>query len=216
MKKQFKILLLLLLTGISLILVGCGKPVELEAPVIKLDETVLSWNLVPNATKYKVSINDESYETTASSYDLKGLDAVSYSIKVTAIGDGKKFANSKSSNIIDIVGGTNNVILEKISSDASTLKYKVRVLSPAYVLGFIIDVKYDPAKLAITENKISWTNLLPNSWIYDINIKDGHVIIAVTGLEPINVKLIQTLINLEFSVTTTADATIDSFIVDNG
>ncbi|MCL2599253.1 MAG: InlB B-repeat-containing protein [Firmicutes bacterium] len=58
---------------------------SLSAPVITLSTTQVSWNAVPNATGYVVSIDGSEKTTTATNYDLSNLaDGKTYQIKVKA------------------------------------------------------------------------------------------------------------------------------------
>ncbi|MCL2599252.1 MAG: hypothetical protein FWD76_05020, partial [Firmicutes bacterium] len=55
----------------------------LSAPVITLSTTQVSWNAIPNATGYVVSIDGSEKTTTATNYDLSNLaDGKTYQIKV--------------------------------------------------------------------------------------------------------------------------------------
>ncbi|HHX00921.1 MAG TPA: hypothetical protein GX740_06435 [Acholeplasmataceae bacterium] len=201
MKKLFT---LFLLSVFALTLVACTKPVQLTAPEITLEETVVKWEANENATGYIVKVNDEEFETTSTSYDLKEFRVSQFAISVIAVGDGKDFVDSDPSNTINVTS-TNKVELVK-----ETSIYKVKVQSNADVLGFVLVFNYDE-ETELTEEVVKWTNLLPSSWIFDVNIVDNEIKIAVTGLEPINVRLMQTLINLNTSTT----VTLKDFTIDN-
>ena len=214
MKKSFKFLLIFLVLGLVLTLSAC-KGTELTAPEITLDETVVSWEAILDASGYKVIVNYEEYETEDLFYDLKNISETSYEITVIALGNGKKILDSLPSNKITVTP-VNKVELEG-SSTATTLKYNLKVQSNADVLGFKFDISYPTDKLSITEADIIWNDVVLDEWVYDINIKDGIIKIAITGLEPINVRLFQTLCVIEFSIDDApATAQLDAFLIDNG
>lgn len=216
MKKQFKILSLFLFLGFVLVLVGCSKPVKLDPPVISLDETVLTWEQITNASGYKVKVNDTEYEVSTNTYDLKSLRESSYNITVRAVGDGKGFLDSDPSESITITPA-NKVELTHGEVTSGKLIYKVKVSSSADVLGFTFDITYPVDKLSITEDKVTWTNVLPQNWLYDVYVNEGHITIAVTGVDPINVRLVQSLINLEFTViSANAVVNVANYSIDNG
>src|SRR5690554_4164776 len=100
MKKNIKILSLLLVLVLTLVLSACGDPEKLEAPEIFLDETSISWLGIENSNGYKVFVNDEEFETTSVVFDLKDIVESSYEITVVALGDGKDFTDSDPSNKI--------------------------------------------------------------------------------------------------------------------
>ena len=217
MKKQFKILSLLLFLGLAITLIGCSKPVELNAPEITLSETVVSWEAVENATGYKVLLNDEvvAEKITTTSYDLKTLREASYKVVVVALGDDDKFTDSKESNIITVTP-ENKVQLEKGTLTDGKLTYKIKVQSNADVLGFEFYITYPEDKLSITEAKVMKSAIIPSGWVVDANIKDGKINIALTGLDPINVRLLQTGFTLEFTATADADISLTDYVIDNG
>ena len=220
MKKQFKILSLLLFLGLALVLIGCSKPVELDAPEIKLTETVVSWEKVENAVGYDVFVNDEvvAENITTTNYDLKATRESSYAITVVALGDDDKFTDSKKSNVISVTP-KNQVVLEKVTSSNSKVTYKIMVQSNADVLGFTFDLDFPAENLSITEANIKKSSLIPSEWVVDANVKDGKISIALTGLEShsVNVRLLQSSFTLEFDITTTeADISLTDYVIDNG
>lgn len=211
MKKNLNIFILIVL--VLLVLVGCKKPVKLASPEISLEETVISWNAIENAKGYKVTVNDKEFDTQSTSYDLKELRESNFEIHVIAVGDDKDFVSSDPSNVIKVTP-KNTVEVEKVDSTSEKVNYQINVQSNAEVLGFTIIVLFDQDQLDITEDSINWTSLLPSTWIYDVHVIDGEVRIALTGLEPINVRLMQKLANLEFTGET-GSVTLKSYIIDN-
>jgi hypothetical protein len=213
--KKNKALILFLLLGLVLTLSACGKT-ELASPEISLDETIVSWDDIENATGFKVKVNDKEYAVNGLSYDLKDLEELSYEITVIAVGDGKKILDSKPSNKITVTPA-NKVEFVKGNVEDEKHEYKLKVQSNAGVLGFTFKISYPADKLTFNADKVTWKSVVPIEWIYDINEKDGVINIAITGLEPINVRLLQTLLTLEFTVVdATASATLDAFEIDNG
>lgn len=216
MNKITRLFSLLILLILVFVLVGCSKKKTLDTPNISLNEAILTWEAVDHASKYLVTVNEEEYETISLEYNLKSIKANTYHIKVKALGDNKKYLDSADSSGINITVN-DKVSIEKDEIVNNKIKYRVIVESKNDVLGFIIGIKYDANKLSITENDIDWTSLLPSTWIYDVNIDNGNIEIAVTGLDDINVRLKQSLVYLDFQVIDqSGDVIIDSYIIDNG
>lgn len=110
MKKSKKTIVCLVIALIfSLVvcmLVGCDngtkkeddKPVTLSAPAdVTIAKTTLSWTAVENASKYSVQIGDNTakeYTTNSVALADEIKTPGTYSIKVKAIGDGKKYSDS--------------------------------------------------------------------------------------------------------------------------
>lgn len=211
-----KLLFVFIFFTFALFLVACEKPVQLTAPEITLEGTVLKWNEIENASSYIVKINDEEISVTDTSYNLKDYRLSQFKITVIAVGDGVKYTDSEPSNEINIQPA-NKMELNKGTSTNNVVTYTVNVQSNADVLGFVMEITFDNEKLEITENKVKFANILPNGWINDVNITDGKVLIALTGLDPVNVRLLQTLVTLEFTVTDASGVvTLSSFEIDNG
>ncbi|MCK9470613.1 MAG: hypothetical protein WC006_00470 [Bacilli bacterium] len=216
MKKNIKILSLLLVLVLTLVLSACGDPEKLEAPEIFLNETSISWLGIENSNGYKVFVNDEEFETTSVVFDLKDIVESSYEITVVALGDGKDFADSDPSNKISITPA-NKVELDKLPVVSGKLSYKLKVSSNADVLGFVFEVSFPNDKLTLTEANVKWNTNVPTNWVRDVNVEEGLVTIAITGLDPISVRLLQTFLTLEFTGTdANANVKVESFVIDNG
>lgn len=78
-------------------LLSCGIE-KLETPVLTINENVVTWKKINNATMYEISINEKitSLNVSQTSITLEHLDTVS----VRAIGDGITYENSDWSNSI--------------------------------------------------------------------------------------------------------------------
>ena len=83
-----------------LLCLGC-KPTDLEAPVLKLNEDIVSWESIPNALKYEIILNEKTIYVDGSVNTYKLFDGDKISIK--AVGDGKKYKTSISSNEITYI-----------------------------------------------------------------------------------------------------------------
>ena len=71
----------------------------LLAPVISLNDEVVSWEAVPNASSYQIYVNNELYtEQTGTSFYPLFTTKGSYVIKVKAISDSPAYSNSQFSN----------------------------------------------------------------------------------------------------------------------
>ena len=77
---------------------GCSKKVTLAAPSdLQINEKVLTWSKVENASGYMVDIDGKQTLSDENSFNLSGLNELkTYVIKVRALGDGgKKYESSK-------------------------------------------------------------------------------------------------------------------------
>ena len=77
---------------------GCSKKVTLDAPSdLQINEKVLTWSKVENASGYMVDIDGKQTLSGENSFNLSGLNELkTYVIKVRALGDGgKKYESSK-------------------------------------------------------------------------------------------------------------------------
>jgi len=212
--RKIKYLSIFLILGLMLVLSGCKKPVPLATPVISLNESIVSWEAIPNAKEYSLQVNNTEYKIAETSYDLKNIKADAYTIKLKAISGGKAYIDSEYSNELKI-NPTDKVIVIPGIVSGETVTYFVKVQSTKDVLGFIIDLTYPEDKLSIADNKIEWLKVIPDAWVHDAYVVDNHIRIAVTGLDAINVRLEQSLMKLTFTGTTAETITVASYSIDN-
>ncbi|MBQ9448913.1 MAG: M60 family metallopeptidase [Acholeplasmatales bacterium] len=79
--------------------VSAPEPTKMSAPVITLNDNVVSWTAVEHATSYNVYINTEApVEVTATSYEITKTEAGTYTIKVKAITTNSDYLDSDNSN----------------------------------------------------------------------------------------------------------------------
>lgn len=191
--------------------------VQLDVPVIKspIENGILKWEKVLNATGYHVSVNDVIYETNETSYDLRDIILDNYEIKVKAIGDGAVYSDSEYSERLELTP-SNRYILYIDDSVTDKLTANISASSDKAIYGFVFDISYDSVNLTITEEDINIESVIPEDWIYDIYIKDGHVLVSMTGLESIQLRLNQLLLTLDFQlVGPTYSIKVESYIIDN-
>ena len=76
---------------------GCSKKVTLDAPSdLQINEKVLTWSKVENASGYMVDIDGKQTLSDENSFNLSGLNELkTYVIKVRALGDGEEYESSK-------------------------------------------------------------------------------------------------------------------------
>ena len=76
---------------------GCSKKVTLDAPSdLQINEKVLTWSKVENASGYMVDIDGKQTLSGENSFNLSALNEFeTYVIKVRALGDGEKYESSK-------------------------------------------------------------------------------------------------------------------------
>ena len=191
--------------------------VQLDVPVIKspIEQGILTWEKVLNATGYHVSINDVIYETNETSYDLSNIILDNYQIKVKAIGDAVTYRDSEYSELLEL-SPSNMYILSIDDSVTDIITTNISVSSDKAIYGFTFDISYESVNLTITEEDINIESIIPKDWIYDIYIKDGHILVSMTGLEPIQLRLNQLLLTLEFQlVGPTYSIKVESYFIDN-
>ncbi len=104
-----KILFLLSVLAFSLTLVACGD-IQLDAPVISLNDSVVSWGAVNNADHYLVFIGTNSEQTSETSFDLstQSLAVGSYDIYVVAAADSS--LSLPSNSVTYVVADTNQSV----------------------------------------------------------------------------------------------------------
>jgi hypothetical protein len=191
--------------------------VQLAVPVINgsIEQGILRWEKVLNATGYHVSINDVIYETNETSYDLSNIILDNYQIKVKAIGDAVTYRDSEYSELLEL-SPSNMYILSIDDSVTDIITTNISVSSDKAIYGFTFDISYESVNLTITEEDINIESIIPEDWIYDIYIKDGHILVSMTGLEPIQLRLNQLLLTLEFQlVGPTYSIKVESYFIDN-
>ena len=191
--------------------------VQLAVPVINssIEQGILRWEKVLNATGYHVSINDVIYETNETSYDLSNIILDNYQIKVKAIGDAVTYRDSEYSELLEL-SPSNMYILSIDDSVTDIITTNISVSSDKAIYGFTFDISYESVNLTITEEDINIESIIPKDWVYDIYIKDGHILVSMTGLEPIQLRLNQLLLTLEFQlVGPTYSIKVESYFIDN-
>lgn len=79
-----------------------NRPITLDAPVIAMNETVISWEAVEGATGYVVNVNGQTTEVGADvlSYTFTETEVGDYTITVIAKGNGEWISDSAQSNSI--------------------------------------------------------------------------------------------------------------------
>ena len=107
-------------------------------------------------------------------------------------------------------------ILSIDDSVTDIITTNISVSSDKAIYGFTFDISYESVNLTITEKDINIESIIPEDWIYDIYIKDGHILVSMTGLEPIQLRLNQLLLTLEFQlVGPTYSIKVESYFIDN-
>lgn len=97
-----KIFIILGLLGLGFVFSACQKQeetketIKLSTPSLVVDNKIVSWSKVDNASKYEIIIDDISYGTTSElSYDFSEYAIGSYNIQVRAMsGNTKEYKNS--------------------------------------------------------------------------------------------------------------------------
>ena len=146
--------IVLFLIGITLVLILCSKPKQVKneyvpiTPVatytldiprnLTIENGVATWDSVPNASYYIVSIDDDEYITVDNSFDLSALKQDGM-IKIKAVGEGIYLSSSKSTgmfyrNSID-------------SSEVDLINTKICNFMNEYITDFNLDIREDALSL---------------------------------------------------------------------
>lgn len=84
--------------------VTAPEPTKISAPVITLNDNVVSWTAVEHATSYNVYINTEApVEVTTTSYEITKTEVGTYTIKVKALTTNSDYLDSEYSNEVSYV-----------------------------------------------------------------------------------------------------------------
>ncbi|MCL2629922.1 MAG: leucine-rich repeat domain-containing protein [Firmicutes bacterium] len=69
---------------------GSGNPARLATPVITIENNIVSWNPIPNATEYVIEIDGEAYFSNVPAFSLASVLTLPkvYQIRVSAKGEG--------------------------------------------------------------------------------------------------------------------------------
>ena len=105
-------------------------PVTLPAPVVTLDGNVASWEAVEHATTYQIMWNGEDMGTDNV---LSFSDTNDFTIKVKAIGDGKKYLDSDWSNEVSYVV-TVKLATPKVTLNGNVASWKQIANADGYTL----------------------------------------------------------------------------------
>ncbi|HCY52396.1 MAG TPA: hypothetical protein DHU65_06820 [Clostridiales bacterium] len=89
--------LAVVLSAVIVVYSGCSKKVTLDAPSdLQINEKVLIWSKVENASGYMVDIDGKQTLSGENSFNLSALNEFeTYVIKVRALGDGEEYESSK-------------------------------------------------------------------------------------------------------------------------
>lgn len=89
--------LAVVLSAVIVVYSGCSKKVTLDAPSdLQINEKVLTWSKVENASGYMVDIDGKQTLSGENSFNLSALNEFeTYVIKVRALGDGEEYESSK-------------------------------------------------------------------------------------------------------------------------
>lgn len=121
------IIVILCLSTCSTAFAGCGKKdnASITAPVITLDDKVITWQAVEGADKYELYINDVKSETLKSKrYSLENLSPGTYEIYVVAKSPDGNMSSDKSNKLSYIKQDKSlDVVKADISSTLSDATY---------------------------------------------------------------------------------------------
>lgn len=95
-----------------------------EGFVFDQENLKITWNAVPNASKYSVTIGEHTGEATEPSYPISDLDLevnTIYTINVKAIGDGITYSDSETANFDFEIVDSSIIISWNLVKDASKL-----------------------------------------------------------------------------------------------
>lgn len=143
MKKK---LVYLLIITLLLLLSSCvlptpgGTKVTLNTPVASLNNDVVTWNNIDNATRYEINLNDEQFyvDIAVTSYKLQENDK----FQVKAIGDNLNYLDSEWSNEVVYIKENNNPDIEDNPNPTG--------------IGKQIEKEYQDLKNGVTTEHTTW------------------------------------------------------------
>ena len=132
---KLRIILMAIMLSIMLFACQTTEPVKLDVPDnLQIEETILTFDVVENATRYRIEAINLSDETVRKYFveedqnlDLLYLPVGSYSIKIQAVGDGKEYLDSDFSSSVSYVQ-TDPYQISEISGEYLTDDIKIRWL----------------------------------------------------------------------------------------
>jgi hypothetical protein len=140
---------------------------------LEINDKILTWEEVENAERYIIYIDGEEKPSENASYSLDELIEIRvYEIKVKAIGDGKKYLNSKWSEIIKHTVSTNLTAPKDLQIEGTTLKWTAVKHAASYMVWINGDNK---GTVESTEYSLGY---LTETGVYEIKIKaigDGEI-----------------------------------------
>lgn len=126
--------------------------IKLATPKITYnqEDNILSWEPVENAEKYLLTINGYAQEVTETNFQLDIEENSNYVIKVKALGDGEKFADSEEATLSGYRQDLEQAYYEKIQENIykffETYRYDGRTLT---VVEKILNVDYVDNKFSV-------------------------------------------------------------------
>lgn len=113
-------------------------PKTLEAPTIVLEENVISWNEINDATSYAIFINGSlQMETEATTYKITETNVGTYNIAVKALGDQQTYFDSTYSNVVQYIVSSSTMTIEEVKHVADLAgKTGTEVTFIGTVIGF--------------------------------------------------------------------------------
>jgi len=124
---------------------------RLAAPSLTLNQKMLTWIAVPNATGYRVVVNGQTATTTNLYFDLASLalGVGSYNIRVYAIADNLFF--------LDSIAGTSSVTVTQLAVPNATFNNQNMVVSWNAISGVsLIRIIVDGQTIDITDGSLSF------------------------------------------------------------
>lgn len=118
----------------------------LEAPVLSVDGTVVSWNAIPNAEHYVVSINGGAgTNVNTTSYDLSGLSLADGEYKVSVVAapaaDSNLYNNSPAASVVVVIGDPHGTAEHPYTvAEARAAIDNGSTASDIYVVGIISEI----------------------------------------------------------------------------
>ena len=176
--KFYLILPLLCIIFLTLTLSACGVP--LSAPSITISVNyVVSWSSVVGAGSYEVNLNDHTYTTDNTSFDISPyLSAGDYTVKVKAIPASGSFFKTNSEYSNEIKFGFSNEKMIEPSNFEISVKNNYVILSWDYALtGATFNIRFAKTGtsnyqyVTATESPFDLTSYFTEGGSYEISIR---------------------------------------------
>ena len=176
---KFSFLSLICVLCSTFLFVGCNF-VSLNTPSITMQQNVLTWEKVDNASYYSVFINEEEYTTTANKFDISPyINSGEYEINVKAVKDGFFGGSSELSNTLTIAVSTEKITMPtnvqtNVENNQVYLSWEHEIATK-FTVRIALKGTQDYTEFTTTSNSINITSKLTSGGEYEASVRAEDV-----------------------------------------